>query len=257
MAHCLAPRTRLLFENLLWHTCPRSISALDCGDEGHYANECDKLMINKLRKELELKDKRIKELEQLVQTLSNKNDDYPDDLSAEEIEDIEQKSKIEEPIRKKDNQFIEIYKWCFDNSIYMTIWLFDMKKMEYYYCNNKTINNRIYEDHNHPELYKLLFPNDKQLANHFQHCRIRIEEYKKTNSDRYNKVINSAEYQNIIYKGINDELTNRKKAIQLYNTNNYIVYIKPHNNLQFSKSDLDGYRKDLGNIFDDLYKVYQ
>jgi len=237
-----------------------------CGEEGHYANECDKSMIIKLKKELKLKDKRIKELEQLVQSLSNKEDEYSDDLSAEEIEDIEKNQKIEEvkeesieePIRKEDKGLDEIYKWCFDNSIYMSIWLFDMKNMEYYYCDNKNIQkNSMQIFNNISEIYKLLFPNDIKGTSNFSYCSNRVDTIKRYDLDRYNKIISSTEYQNILYKGINDELTNRKKAIQLYNTNNYIVYIKPHNNLQFSKSDLDGYRKDLGNIFDDLYKVYQ
>lgn len=65
------------------------------GEEGHYANECDKSMIIKLKKELELKDKRIKELE-LVQSSNNKEDNYLDDLFVKEIENIEKNAKIEE-----------------------------------------------------------------------------------------------------------------------------------------------------------------
>jgi predicted GIY-YIG superfamily endonuclease len=231
-----------------------------CGEEGHYVNECDKLMINKLKKELELKDKRIKELEQLVQTSSNKDDNYLDDLIVKEIENIEKNAKIEEvkyieePKMKEDKDLEEIYNWCYDNSIYMIIWLFDMKKMEYYYCDNKTIQKNIIQNFvTHLEIYKLLFPNDKQLADPFPHCSNRVNEYKNTNPDQYNKVINSAEYQKIIYKGINNELTNKKTAIQLYNTNNYIVYIKPRNYIQFSKNDIDGFINDVGNIFNNLY----
>jgi hypothetical protein len=100
-----------------------------CQEEGHYVKQCDMIMIEKLKKIIEEKDRRIDELEKMIKPEMK----YDEEIDIDAIE-----------------MFEKIYKWCYDNSNYMTLYLMEKDRGDYYYfCNRKVqeekINKKCYD----------------------------------------------------------------------------------------------------------------